>query len=123
MANPHPVGPRWKKGESGNPAGRRKDTFGPMVREFLDGFEELAQGEREQRGTLLIKKLFHMSIKDGNVRAITELLNRGYGLPTQRIDIDLDATEREIERIAAAHGKSVEDVRKRAAQRGMGLVS
>lgn len=109
----------FKPGESGHPGGRARDTFGPMVREFLEGFEELADGVREQRGMLLIKKLFQQAVGEGNVRATTELLNRGFGLPSQHVEVDINEQNRQIEEIARRYGKDRDWARKRAQELGI----
>ena len=66
-----------------------------------------------------------MSSKDERIAlaAAEKVADRIFGKPTQPIEVDLDATERELERIAQAHGRSVDDIRRLAEERGLRVVN
>jgi len=86
----------WKKGQSGNPAGRPpiEKTFSTAAREMLQAQEitiSWAVGYAQKQRTLKAAPSFNhvlaavliMEGLDGNVRAISELLDRTEGKPVQ----------------------------------------
>jgi hypothetical protein len=75
MPNPQNLKP-FPKGVSGNPGGRPK-SLSKVVRAFL---EEVDKTKDTTKLQALIIVLFNKGIK-GDLRAITELLNRAYGTP------------------------------------------
>ena len=75
MPNPENLKP-FPKGVSGNPGGRPKG-LSKVVRMFL---EEVDRTKDTAKLQALIIVLFNKGIK-GDLRAITELLNRAYGTP------------------------------------------
>lgn len=116
------IGRPFQKGVSGNPNGRPRNEIGELVRRHLAGFETISSGEKVQRGTLLVQKLYHQAVAEGNIAACKELLDRAYGKAVQAVEVDVDATRHEVERLARDYGKSLEQVEKDAEQHGMRLV-
>lgn len=99
MANQQNIDPhKFKKGQSGNPAGRPKGSKNrsTIVKKWLESserfknpitgeYEELTQ---EDIGTLaLIKKM-----RSGDVRAYKELMDSLYGTAKDTIDINANTT-------------------------------
>lgn len=79
----------FKKGQSGNPKGRPKGTYSfiPLLKrelQKLDGMTDKTKGE------VVIEKLIDKAIKDKDIQAMRELMNRIDGMPTQRIGGDSD---------------------------------
>mgnify|MGYP003652623792 CR=1 FL=1 len=70
----------WQKGQSGNPGGKRKPTaqwrkFQSLCQEYsLDAFK-------------VLKDLINSDDEKIQLRAVSELLDRAFGKPTQAIDI------------------------------------
>jgi len=92
MPNPQNIEQhKFKKGESGNPKGRP-----PVLPVLKDAVAKMLSEEQHNITGLdaMIRKLFQMALS-GNVRAAQELLDRGYGKPTQYSDINL-TTEQPI---------------------------
>jgi len=88
----------WKKDQSGNPAGRPpiEKTFSTAAREMLKAQEitiSWAVGYAQKQRTLKAAPSFNhvlaavliMEGLDGNVRAISELLDRAEGRPAQTV--------------------------------------
>lgn len=75
MANEKNLKP-FKKGETGNPNGRPK----------LPDLSELIQDEVGDKGMREAVQALLKAAKKGNVKAIQELLDRGYGKVKQPID-------------------------------------
>ena len=72
------IGNRWKKGESGNPNGRR-NAARDILNKILDTeVDNLSKRER------LMNKLVAMA-NMGNLNAIKEVLDRTEGKPTEHI--------------------------------------
>lgn len=76
---------QFKKGVSGNPNGR------PKLPDIKEALIKVLSDEQEGMTALeaVLKKLRQMAIK-GDIRAIKELLDRGYGQSKQQIDIKCD---------------------------------
>lgn len=91
MAKEYPnlqKGKRFKKGQSGNPAGRPKKI--PELEKLLAN----VLGETKNDMTAaeaILRSLLNKAVK-GDVRAAEVLLARGYGLPKQNINIDNEVT-------------------------------
>jgi len=78
----------FKKGSSGNPAGRPKKI--PEIEKLLAN----VLGEEKNGMTAaeaILRSLIIKAVK-GDVRAAEVLLARGYGLPKQNINIDNEVT-------------------------------
>jgi hypothetical protein len=73
MANP-----KWVKGQSGNPGGRRKQDY---------RIRELAQ-QYTMEALATLRSIMKKSIDDrARVAAANAILDRGYGKPAQAIDL------------------------------------
>lgn len=81
MAGYKEIKPRWKKGESGNLAGRPKL---PELRTLLD--EILGEEKDGKTAAFAILAALRAKAAKGDIRAAEVLLNRGYGLPKQHIE-------------------------------------
>lgn len=85
MPNPTGIG-GWKKGRSGNPNGRRRTE--------LAVFGNLAV-EARKFGALALSNLVQLAQKAENesvrLQAAIAILDRGYGRPTQSIELSTDA--------------------------------
>lgn len=83
--NKPPVDTRWKKGQSGNPIGcpRKLPALDKLMAEVL--------GKEDGKGKTEAQKILEAVIKramKGDVKAAEMLLNRGYGLPKQTLNIE-----------------------------------
>ena len=72
------IGNRWKKGESGNPNGRRK-----AAKDILNKLLDTEIDDRTQKETLLAK-LIQMGMR-GDLGAIKEVLDRTEGKSKEHI--------------------------------------
>ena len=70
----------WKKGQSGNPGGKRKPTL------QWKHFKSLCQ-EHSIDAFKVLKKLIRSDDENIQLRAVRELLDRAFGKPTQAIDL------------------------------------
>ncbi len=75
----------WQKGTSGNPAGR-PNGIATLARQLTDN------------GRICLEYLLSVVLDTGErprfrIDAAVELLNRGYGKPTQAIDVNSDGTQ------------------------------
>ena len=77
FAKGNTIGNRWKKGESGNPNGRR-NAYTDLIKEF--SFSKV--GERERR-EVVIAKLFQLAER-GDLRAIQFIVERLEGKALER---------------------------------------
>jgi stage V sporulation protein SpoVS len=79
---------RWKKGQSGNPAGRppNAETLSSAVR---DALAKKTPGSRKTHLQLIIAKAIEQAV-DGDDRARSWLSDRGYGKAVQPIAGDGD---------------------------------
>lgn len=91
----HGFGPRWKKGESGNPAGRpRRDlTLTTLLKDEIEKICPLDKEGRTWRQLLVIGTM-RLALK-GNSIALKEIWERLDG--RVRVQLDLNATVRNIE--------------------------
>jgi hypothetical protein len=81
---------RWRKGSSGNPAGRRVELAHRPI--TLLAREHTAEAVAELRAIMIDEQAPAMA----RVRAAEVLLNRAYGVPSSEVDLDLadrDAAE------------------------------
>lgn len=78
---------KFKKGQSGNPNGRPKKPLKDMP-DLKTALAEILSQENDKGNNLIdaiITKLVKMSL-DGNMQAIKELLDRGYGKAKETIE-------------------------------------
>ena len=75
---------KWKKGQSGNPAGRPKKL--PELRELLANV--LGDEKDGKSAAEAILMALRAKATKGDVRAAELLLDRAYGKPKQDIDIE-----------------------------------
>jgi len=74
----------WKPGQSGNPKGRPVGfSITKMVREEL---EKVQDGDKEKAKYLLVKKIIHKAIKDGDKTMIELCWNYLDGKPRQTVE-------------------------------------
>lgn len=111
---------QFKPGQSGNPSGRpKKDRwFVELVQTFLEGKDPKTHRLR----LLEILRGGYEKAKAGDTSAARALKEWAYGKETTWLGEDAEASERELERIAQAHGRSVDEVRRMAEERGIRLV-
>ena len=77
FAKGNTLGNRWKKGESGNPNGRR-NAYTDLIREF--SFQKVNDKERRE---IILSKLFQLAER-GDLRAIQFIVERLEGRAIER---------------------------------------
>ena len=77
FAKGNTLGNRWKKGESGNPNGRR-NAYTDLIREF--SFQKVNDKERRE---IILSKLFQLAER-GDLRAIQFIVERLEGRALER---------------------------------------
>lgn len=84
MSNPNPTY-KFKKGQSGNPAGRPKDewTWSGLLKEMADKQD----GKSKKKLKKAIAKALFDQAKTGNIKAIREFGNRIDGRAKQQVDV------------------------------------
>lgn len=112
---------QFKPGQSGNAAGRpRKDRwFAQEVQAFLEDND----GDTDRPRLVELLEAGYAKAKQGDIGAARALKEWAYGKETTWLGEDTEASDRELERIATAHGRTVDDVRHMAEERGIRLVS
>ena len=109
--------PRWKKGESGNPAGRPKRN-----REIT-----LYISEKTDEGRALVDQLCEMAVSSkvnprDRIRAIEMLLDRGFGKAVQPIEVGGEVSaHRDISGFSDVERMELVD-RRRRVREGDGVV-
>jgi len=68
---------QWKKGESGNPNGRR-GSIKDLLNNLLDENVQLEDGTEVNKKEALAKSLYRLALR-GNMTAMRELLDRSEG--------------------------------------------
>jgi uncharacterized protein DUF5681 len=102
----------FKPGQSGNPAGRPRDTITPHLRDLVrmkhPGKDEVTYGE------LVARALLTRAIV-GDVQAIKEVFDRLEGKPRQALDVTVEERKRELfENAVAALVAETKSCRRRA---------
>lgn len=93
MPNPKNLIPPPEKGEVRNPNGRPKGSLNrsTIAKKWLEVMESVKNpitGENERLSQEDIMTLAVLKkARNGDVNAYKELLNNGYGLPTQKVDV------------------------------------
>ena len=77
FAKGNTLGNRWKKGQSGNPNGRR-NAYTDLIREF--SFQKINDKERRE---IILQKLFQLAER-GDLRAIQFIVERMEGKALER---------------------------------------
>src|SRR5262245_10691156 len=83
----------FKLGQSGNPAGRPRDTVTPHLRELVRMWHSEKDGVTY--GELVARSLLIRAI-NGDVQAIREVFDRLEGKPRQAIDVSVEEKQRAI---------------------------
>jgi hypothetical protein len=81
---PPPAETRWKKGQSGNPNGRPK---GPGLTAILTKHLELKSDSGKTYAELLIQRVIHKAIIEGDQECIDLIWNRCEGKLASSIDL------------------------------------
>lgn len=84
------------KGKSGNPGGRPKDTFTPVLRDML---ETIADNSTYQEKAVIAQKLIDLA-KSGDMSAIKYCMDKVDGTPTQRVEQDVTSAGNALDGIS-----------------------
>ena len=79
FAKGNKLGKRWKKGESGNPNGRR-NAYTDLIKDF--SFSKIGKKERRE---LVVNKLFNLAER-GDLKAIQFIVERLEGKALERME-------------------------------------
>lgn len=80
----------WQKGQSGNPAGPRRDKI--ITRQLIDELTKHTDPRKKDSPTKLrevAKKLIELAL-EGNMQAIHEVIDRVEGKPAQESTLTID---------------------------------
>jgi Ni/Co efflux regulator RcnB len=103
----------WKRGQSGNPAGRPKSiTLSEAYR--LQLAQPVPKDPEGRTYAEVIARLVCNEAVNGNVAAAREIADRTEGKPKQAIDVDMNV--RDWREMARTHGISEQDVFNEARQ-------
>ena len=98
----------WPKGVSGNPGGRPRKQ--PITEELQRLLGEVAPNSQGQTWATLIAEALLQQASRGDVRAISELVNRVEGKPVQGIDLNSRGWESLAERLERARKCTIENM-------------
>ncbi len=80
---------QFKEGQTGNPQGRpRGKSVSTILKELLDGEIKNTEGITKTRSEVIALKLFEKAIKNGDLKAITEILDRTEGKAPQTLNVN-----------------------------------
>lgn len=79
----------WKKGQSGNPAGRPPGTIS-LVSILKKKLAEVEPHTKKQYADLLIERMTKMAIAEGSESQIKNILQYVDGMPKQQVDVTSD---------------------------------
>lgn len=81
----------FKKGQSGNPAGRPVGSIS-IIAEIKKQLEEIADEDPQKRTKLqlMVRKILLKAINDGDTNMIKDIIDRVHGKPSQPIDLGTD---------------------------------
>lgn len=85
---------KWKKGQSGNPAGRPEGSVS-IVEGIKRKLLEIEPANKKTYLELFLSKLFLKAIKDGNEQLMRDMINRVDGMPQQKTDLTSGGKELE----------------------------
>lgn len=113
------IGRPFEDGNSGRPKGARNKVTQQMLLSAREAFVPMAE-LTVKRGTKHLREC-----KESDCTACrhyeTHALNYAYGKPTQVVDIDSSLLREELEKLAQAAGKSIEEVERDAERAGLVL--
>lgn len=78
-----PLETRFKKGVSGNPAGRPKSNLGKLLAKYM---EKTPAGLKETYAELFVKKCLKLALEDGDVEIIKYIWDRLEGKIPQDVE-------------------------------------
>ena len=81
----------YKKGQSGNPAGRPKGSGLSITTEIKRELDKIPQGQKATNLQLLIKKILKLAIEEDDKVMIKNIWNYVDGLPKQSTEVTLRA--------------------------------
>ena len=100
----------WKKGQSGNPAGKPKGSYS-LVSLLKKQLEDIPAGHKKTYGQIIIDRIFNKAISEGNEQIIKLIINYIDGLPVQRTENTNtnfnfnDMDDKELEKKIREYGK------------------
>ena len=80
------IGKPFKKGQSGNPAGRPLGSIS-ITTEIKKKLQEVPDGQKKTYLELLINRILKLGVVDGNEQMIKAIWNYIDGLPAQKLDL------------------------------------
>jgi hypothetical protein len=112
--NPNPEN-KWKRGHSGNPSGRPKNTF-RYVDELSYQLNQVKASDEEKRShwRIIIDKQIALA-ELGSVRVVGEILDRLYGKPVQSV-LTADMTPEDTDAALAKMEEIIQRNRERIAK-------
>ncbi len=94
--------PRWKKGESGNPAGKKPGTLATktILKKFLSIKKNIQNPLTEEFEDMSIAEIMHLkqiaNALQGDLASYKEIIDRVEGKSINRIEMDADVTQTTI---------------------------
>ena len=83
---------QFKKGQSGNPAGRPAGTVS-VVAELKKKLQEIPDGQKKTYLEIFVMKIFKKSMQDEDVTMMRDLIDRVDGKPEQSTNINLKTAQ------------------------------